>query len=738
MSLASHHAVWNSRRGAGMGFGSIAAQAEKELEPHLPKLVPRLYRYQFDPHPKTAATMKNIWSSVVKDSAKTIDTYFNEIMKEVLKGMGDRMWRTREGSCGALSDLLHGRQMDQLEPFIKELWSMCFRAIDDIKESVRLAAFQTAKTLTNLTVRYCNPSYFSETRGQRIMDMMIPFLLTNGLGNMADEVRQFSLATILKLCKSSGILLKPHVSDIICTFLESLSSLEPQMMNYLSFHADKYNITQEQLDGTRLSAAKTSPIMDAIGQCVPFLDADVLTHFIPKLCVIIKKGIGLPTRAGTARFIYMITNQHPQEMRAYADVVLKALTSAIYDRNAIVRKSFSSATGYILKLASDDAILKFAKQIEDNYLEATEEDGRSIAPVTFLEISRTATVQISLVHHIVLPLAFMGARDTTYPTLAEIWSKVWEENTGGSNNAIKKWKKELYDSCSNVLKNNSSWTMRKQVGKAIKDIAKGLASDILPIMKECLVLLFDALGGRTWDGKEAVLEALVYVALEGCEYFETHLDDLRILEDVFIREAKKNNISYKRFSLEYIGLVFEKINTTRYEEMFKLLSESAKTDLDDDAMDVDDDKQKPLLLSIQANAFKSIGFSFPRANADQLKFANQTGLVLGSNLLAQIWNIRVAILDGLKVFLGKLNPLVVLEKEVVSIIVQGCIASLSDGKYHSVREKAGNVLQILSLRSEAKLDQSLMENLKAQIETERDLAIQDVLKGSAVNFSADK
>ena len=61
MSLASHHAIWNSRRGASMGFGSIAAQAEKELEPYLPKLVPRLYRYQFDPHPKTAQGMKNIW-----------------------------------------------------------------------------------------------------------------------------------------------------------------------------------------------------------------------------------------------------------------------------------------------------------------------------------------------------------------------------------------------------------------------------------------------------------------------------------------------------------------------------------------------------------------------------------------------------------------------------------------------------------------------------------------------------
>ena len=66
MSLASHHAIWNSRRGASMGFNSIAAHAEKELEPLLPTLVPQLYRYQFDPHPKTSQEMKNIWKTLIK------------------------------------------------------------------------------------------------------------------------------------------------------------------------------------------------------------------------------------------------------------------------------------------------------------------------------------------------------------------------------------------------------------------------------------------------------------------------------------------------------------------------------------------------------------------------------------------------------------------------------------------------------------------------------------------------
>ena len=51
MHLANYNATWNSRRGAAFGFSSIAARAGEQLESHLPKIVPKLYRYQFDPTP---------------------------------------------------------------------------------------------------------------------------------------------------------------------------------------------------------------------------------------------------------------------------------------------------------------------------------------------------------------------------------------------------------------------------------------------------------------------------------------------------------------------------------------------------------------------------------------------------------------------------------------------------------------------------------------------------------------
>ncbi len=106
MNLANHHAMWNSRKvshsyiilsilfpfnhtycffltsevvstflppdlssfqGAAFGFHMIAAKAGEQLAPFLPQLVPRLYRYQFDPNLSIRQAMTSIWDALVTD-----------------------------------------------------------------------------------------------------------------------------------------------------------------------------------------------------------------------------------------------------------------------------------------------------------------------------------------------------------------------------------------------------------------------------------------------------------------------------------------------------------------------------------------------------------------------------------------------------------------------------------------------------------------------------------------------
>jgi proteasome component ECM29 len=103
----------------------------------------------------------------------------------------------------------------------------------------------------------------------------------------------------------------------------SFSALEPQELNYLSFHTESYNISQDQvtpriyisfqkicmhnlsvyfilqLDSARLMGTKNSPMMEGIEQCIKQIDEDVMREVSPRVLHTIRTGTGLPTKVRT-------------------------------------------------------------------------------------------------------------------------------------------------------------------------------------------------------------------------------------------------------------------------------------------------------------------------------------------------------------------------------------------------------------------------------------------------------
>lgn len=359
-------------------------------------------------------------------------------------------------------------------------------------------------------------------------------------------------------------------------------------------------------------------------------------------------------------------------------------------------------------------------------MDANDEEGRSIAPITFLEISRHAPNAAVDVHYIILPLAFMGSRDTIYPSLADIWSKVWEENTGGSTNAIKKWKKELLESLITVLGTSQSWELKKQVGKGLVDFQKALGNDIVSLIPSLLPLIVDSLSGRTWDGKESILEALSTLAVEGKAYFETNAADKKQIEDVLIREAKKNNKAYKRVGLDYLGKALDALKSDRFSDVYDYLVETADGVEEED--DDDETLQKPLALSIRANAFKAIGNCFPANPSLQSAYADKVGVYLGNNLVNQVWNIRIAILESVQTFLNKNKTTP--SSDSILVLVTGIMSCLNDLKYRAIREAGANCLKSLldAINGISKLESDTLISLEQIANNERDSAIQDALK----------
>lgn len=66
-------------------FASIAKLAGERLKPYIAALVPKLYRYQYDPNARVRDSMVHIWRALIDNPKKTVDENFDAIATELLK-----------------------------------------------------------------------------------------------------------------------------------------------------------------------------------------------------------------------------------------------------------------------------------------------------------------------------------------------------------------------------------------------------------------------------------------------------------------------------------------------------------------------------------------------------------------------------------------------------------------------------------------------------------------------------
>lgn len=592
MSLANHASLWSSRKGIAFGLGSIFAKASLEQQladnPALGKtLIPKLYRYKFDP--STGQVMANIWKMLIGESStKTINAHFESILKELLSSIASKEWRVRQASSAALLDLLQGRPISQYLDHLSEIWTACFRVVDDIKESVRTAGLALTRGLTTALVRSLESDSISDSVAQQVLDQIIPFLLGNsGLQSSAEEVQHFSLDVLLQLIKKGGSRLKPFIPDLLSEFVELLSTLEPQAMNYIALNADKYGTTANDIDSSRLAAVRHSPMMDSIEEIVDLCDADLMKKIVPKLAQSIRKSVGLPSKVAGSRIIVTLTIRKTQLFKPYAgQLLLKSAIPSIYDRNETVSRSYLAACGYLCRLADDDSVLSYISELQGLYFseiqKGTLERARISAAIGVKEIAAHAADKFDSLSASLLPLIFVGKHDSD-PPVQDVFTNIWNNNTGGKG-AITLHIKEIIALVSPHL-SSQQWNIKQIAATSIADACNSVGKNVLN--DELFEVMISACQGKSWTGKEAVFDALVSLAIK----FNRHD---AVVDKVVVTEIKRKNREYQILALK---------SASRYlghfpsEDLFDVFSEIcslyllSKSDLEDVDMDSDDEEE---------------------------------------------------------------------------------------------------------------------------------------------------
>lgn len=512
MSLASNNAIWSSRSAFGR-FGLSNVLSDSSVNGYLarnPKIYPKLYRYRFDPNPNVQRSMNDIWQALVKDSNAVIDAHFDEIMDDLLKSiMAGREWRVRQASCTAIADLIQGRPLEKYDKYMNEILTKAFKVLDDIKESVRTAAFRLCQTIINMVIRNLETGDAGSKQAKAMLEHVVPFLLGHGgMESSAQEVQTYAVATLIQIAKKSpAVILRPFVPQILEKFLGSLSSLEPQVVNYIHLNADKYGLTGQDIDKMRLSSIRMSPMMEVIERyLLDCLDEPSMKDVAARLEEVLRSAVGLPSKVGCSRVLVLLSMKTIL-FKPYADRFIQLLKKYVLDRNDTVSASYSTSIGYLMRLATDDRVLDTIEFSKSLYFKAEEVSHRAISAEILHSTSKLSHDRFSDFAAASLPFIFVAKHDTD-DQVKEVFEKTWQDNVGGSR-AVSLYLKEILSLISEHLE-SQRWAIKHTSALAIADTITSLDKDI-DLASGDLVwpVLEKALAGKTWDGKEIVLKAFV-------------------------------------------------------------------------------------------------------------------------------------------------------------------------------------------------------------------------------------
>ncbi|PAV70908.1 hypothetical protein WR25_18846 isoform A [Diploscapter pachys] len=551
MQLAKHNATWNSKKGAAFGFGALLEHAREELEPYFGQLVPKIFRYRYDPDVKLQNAFKGIYNALTQNKKNVMDEFADEIAKELLSMITNKEWRVRESCCLALSDLLRGHDTLYIHSRLPEIFDIVLRLKDDVKESVRLAAERAAESVRRLIIRLSTSS--NEAKSQAFLSQMLPVILNCATQSPIKVNKAFGLILIIELFKSSASQLKPHAAVLIPQLLESISDNESAVLNYLAARSNEAQL--EALDDARASLARTSPMMSAVNDLLPQIDSSVLVAMQPRLSELLHSSVGVSTRSASAQFVTMLCLRAPQlllDHRAQCDRMFHSIVPSLRDRNPSVRKQMAGTASHLAKFVSANEISNLMKTLAKD-LVSDREDMKQGARHVLRSLSHNCPELLSNFSTQIVPYVFLGKcmqvekGDEVAKKKQAEWEELWTEIVPSTNAAVRLYGNEIFDLGLSTLKESEIWSVRVQAAKMLEEAVRQLKGTLeANKAAEVIGLLLPLLSGRIWAGKESILITVRAILEANPSEFRKHWNEeiRNQVKTILQREASKKNKPY--------------------------------------------------------------------------------------------------------------------------------------------------------------------------------------------------
>ncbi|KAL3231732.1 Proteasome component ECM29 [Nakaseomyces bracarensis] len=581
MSLAKNSMLWSSRKGIAFSLGAIMSKSS--LEKYLldnadvaNKLIPKLFRYKFDPYTVVAQSMNDIWNSLIVDTKKTVETYFDVILEELLTGMGNKEWRVREASTAALLNLVQTQPESKFSDKILQIWTMAFRSMDDIKESVREIGTKFTSVLSKMLVKSIDTNKnVGAEKSKKILSTILPFLLgTKGINSDAEDVKNFALKLLLDLVKNSPKAVAPFAPELIFQFTTLFSSLEPQVINYLSLNATNYNINTKEIDKHRGNGIATSPLFETISTLISNSEEDIVSDNVDASIRSIKKSIGLPSRVAAAQVLVLLIKRYNVSLKPYCGKLLKQCFNMFEDRNEEIAISYSRTFGYTFKIVSPDKALKYAKKLKEFFFSNSHGHSKLVVGTAIESIFKSSPSEFADLGAVLVPIIFVGQNDLD-KNVSKLYSNIWTETSSSGAGNVKLYFEEILALVRTQI-NSADYANRRSCAKSITSLSKIVnESTKEKIIKELFDITLESLSGRSWDGKEDIVTALVSLAKKSDTYYSNNQDLKLKVENILLMEVSRNNKKYvKAIISSYLEYLQNYPSQPLYEKLPTILNET--------------------------------------------------------------------------------------------------------------------------------------------------------------------
>lgn len=592
MQLANHNATWNNKLGAAFGLRSISKAAKVNMTPHLVKIVPRLFRYRYDPTPKVQHSMASIWDSLVVNTKETVDLYYWEILADLNRNLTSNEWRTRISCClgardiiklgirtrgggsrreGSPSTAMEVDEETEIEEELLELWRQLFRVMDDVHEGTRLAAEGTATMLSKACLVASSSDHGKA--GKRVVCTVLPFLLESGVTNIVPEIRRVSLKLVSDLIENAGeATISQHMVQMVPCLLQATGDSEGNKLSYLSTRYGGQEDVQEAVDNLRAEAAKHQSTTQAMTKCIRYISYPLLEQMTPQILDLMRSSVTLGTKIACAHFVCLVSIRLGAEMTPLAAKYINACTTGLGDRNATVRRYMASSIGHLVGIAKEQTVLKLMQKLLDFY-EDRQSSKSLIVPVVVQAMNKRYPEILKDYSAQVLPLIFFAMHEVVVGednrATIELWTELWNDVSPGEagirmnlDSIVPKLVKYL---------DESSWVMKAQAANAIKTLADKLGAAVSDEEREGLMRpLLKEMSGRTFDGKEKLLQALASLCKVGYKK-ERDAELTAKIIDAMMRECRKEEPTYRTHALRSTGDILQALQVDRFEEVYNMV-----------------------------------------------------------------------------------------------------------------------------------------------------------------------